>query len=268
VALSRTSLLRDKDASAEVLSSRLGDLRLGSARRDSREQSEDDSVYQSRMWEKESPVMDYERLGRSGLKKILRSNPPDVPHYQKALDERKRRDQFWVLIVGCAGTLLTVLSLSFGGSKTLAAQVKQESWQRVLSANQQFENYKNDFIQFGHSPQAKRSRNTEDWTDVQLISIADQTVSHLEYVETMVAIYLKVSSKQDRLAIWPLITEQIGTTRKRLDQQVEVANLMITTLRTPGVVAETMHMRDDLRKAEEDLEGARKEIEAAEAKLQ
>ena len=123
--------------------------------------------------------MDYEKLDRRDLSKILRCNPPDVPHYQKALEERKRRDQFWMLIVSCAAIRLTVMS-SFGRAKTFAPQVKQESWQRVLSTNQPFENYRNDFIQFGQSPQAKHSRNTEDLTDVQLVSVADQTVSHLE----------------------------------------------------------------------------------------
>ncbi len=211
--------------------------------------------------------MDYGKLSRRDLNKILRCNPPDVPHYQRALDERKRRDQFWMLVVSCVGILLTVISSSFAYVKIFTPQVKQESWQRVLSANQQFENYKNDFVQFGQSPQAKRSRNTEDLTDVQLVSVADRTVSHLESIETMIAIYLKVSSKQDRLAIWPLITDQIDTTRKRLDQQVQVTNALISLLKTPGVVAEAMRMRDDLRRVGEDLEGARKEIEPAEAKL-
>jgi len=162
--------------------------------------------------------------------------------------------------------LLSVISSSLMLVNTFA-QVKQESWQRVLSMNQQFENYKSDFIEFGHSPQALHSRNTEDLTDVHLVMMADQTISHLEYIETIVAIYLKVSSKQDRLAIWPLITDQIDTTRKRLEQQIQVTNSQISLLKTPGVVDEAMRMRDDLRKVKEDLEGARKEIEAAEAKL-
>jgi len=211
--------------------------------------------------------MDYKKLGRRDLNKILSFNPPDVPHYQRALEERKRRDQLWMLVVSCAAILLTVISSSFGRAKTFAPQVKQESWQRVLSTNQQFENYKNDFIQFGQSPRAKHSRNTEDLTDVQLVSVADQTVSHLEYTETMVAIYLKVSSKHDRLAIWPLITDQIDTTRKRLGQQVQVTNTLIPLLKTPGALAEAIHMRDDLRRVEQDLDGATREIEAAEAKL-
>ncbi len=211
--------------------------------------------------------MDYQKLGRRDLNKILRCNPPEVPHYQKALEERKRRDQFWMLVVSCAGILLTLTSLSLGHANPSVPQVKQERWQRVLSMNQRFENYKNDFIQFGQSPQAKHSRNTEDLTDVQLVSAADQTVSHLEYVETMVAIYLKVSIKQDRLAIWPLIIDQIGMTKKKLDQQVQVTNALISILKTPGVVGEATLMRDDMRTVEQDLDGAMKEIEAAEAKL-
>jgi hypothetical protein len=162
--------------------------------------------------------------------------------------------------------LLAVLSSFFGLANT-SAQVKQESWQRVLSMDQQFENYKNDFIQFGQSSHAARSRNAEDLTDVQLVVVADQTISHLECIETLVAVYLKVSSKQDRLAIWPLISNQIDNTRKRLDQQVQVVNTLISVLKTPGVIAEAMRMRDDLRKVGEDLEGARKELEAAEGKL-
>jgi hypothetical protein len=211
--------------------------------------------------------MDYERLGRRDLKKVLSCNPPDVPHYQKALEERKRRDQFWMLIVSCASILLTVISSSFGRANLPAPQVKQESWQRLLTMNQQFENYKNDFIQFGQSPQAKHSGNTEDLTDVQLVSVADQTVSHLEYIETMVTIYLKVSSKQDRLAIWSLITDQIDTTKKRLAQQIQVTNALISLLKSPGVVGEATRMREDLRRVVQDLDRALTEIEAGEARL-
>lgn len=166
---------------------------------------------------------------------------------------------------GHATVLLSALA-----SLTLAnphEQVKQENWQRLLTMNQRFENYKSDFIEFGRSPQAKRSRNSEDIIDVHLVMTADQTVSHLEYIEAMVAIYLKVSNKQDRLAIWPLITDQIATTKKRLEQQVQLTNAQIPLLRTPGVVAEAMRMRDDLRNVEENLEGAMNEIEAAEARL-
>jgi len=210
--------------------------------------------------------MDYEKLSRRDLNKILRCNRPDFPHYQKALEERKRRYQFWMLIVSCGALLLTVIS-SFGRANTVAPQAKQESWQRLNTRNQQFENYKNDFRQFGQTSHAQRSGNAEDYTEMQLMVVADQIIVHLEYVETSVEIYLKVSSKQDRLAIWPLITEQMDTTRKRLNQQVEVTNALITELRTPAVVSEAIRMRDDLRKVEEDLEGARKEIEAAEAKL-
>jgi hypothetical protein len=163
--------------------------------------------------------------------------------------------------------LLTLISSSFGRANPSAPQVNQASWQRVLSTNQQFENFKNDFIQFGQSPQAKHSRNAEDLTDVQLVSVADQAVSHLECIETMVAIYLKVSSKQDRLTIWPLITDQVYAAKKRLDQQVQVTNVLISTLKTPGVVQEASRMRDGLRSVEQDLDEAMKEIEAAESKL-
>jgi hypothetical protein len=212
-------------------------------------------------------LIDYKKLSRRDLHHILNNNPLEVPHYQRALEERKRRDQFRMLIVSCAAVLLTVIPPLFGRAKTLMPQVKQESWQRVLSANQRFENYKNDFIQFGQSPQAKHSRNTEDLTDLQLVSVADQAVSHLEYIETMVAIYLKVSSKQDRLAIWPLITDQIDATKRRLDQQVQVTNALLTSLKTPGVADEATRMRDDLRRVDQDLDGSMKEIETAEARL-
>jgi hypothetical protein len=208
--------------------------------------------------------MDYEKLGRRELKKIQMCNPPDVPHYKKALDERKRRDRRWMLIVTCTATLLTVISLLFGLAHTFAAQVKQERWQHLLTMNQQFENYKTDFKQLF---QTSRSSQNEDMIDLQLVGVADHTVVHLEYIQTIMAIYLKVSSKQDRLAIWPLITDQMDYTRKRLDLQIEMVNVSISAIRRPGVVAEAMHMRDDLRQVEEDLDGTRKEIEVAEAKL-
>jgi hypothetical protein len=144
------------------------------------------------------------------------------------------------------------------------AQVKQESWQRVLLMDDKFENYKNDFIQFGQA----RSNSPEASTDVALVVVADQTVTHLRCVETLVAIYLKVSTKQDRLTIWPLITDRVAEINKRLGQQVEVTNTQITQLHTPVVVAEAMRMRDDLRQLTADLDGAMKEIETQEAKVQ
>jgi hypothetical protein len=144
------------------------------------------------------------------------------------------------------------------------AQVKQESWQRVLLMDDKFENYKNDFIQFGQA----RSSSPEASIDVALVVVADQTVSHLRCVETLVAIYLKVSTKQDRLTIWPLITDRVTEITKRLGQQIEVTNTQMTLLNTPAVVAEAMRMRDDLRQLSAGLDGAMKEIETQEAKVQ
>jgi hypothetical protein len=94
---------------------------------------------------------------------------------------------------------------------------------------------------------------------VALVVVADQTVSHLRCVETLVAIYLKVSTKQDRLTIWPLITDRVTEITKRLGQQIEVTNVQMTLLHTPAVVAEAMRMRDDLRQLTLDLDGAMKE---------
>lgn len=224
-------------------------------------------VYQSEV-KKGGPVVDYEKLSRRDLNKILMCNPPDVPHYQKAIEEQKRRNQFWRLIISCAALLLTVISSSsLGRDNPFALQVKQESWRRLNTRSQQFENYKNDFRQFGQSPHARRSRDAEDLTDVQLMVIADQVVVHLEYMETILEVYLKVGTKKDRLAIWPLVIDQVSTTRNRLDQQVEVINALIAGVRTPAVITEAMHMRDDLRGVGQDLDGAVKEIEAAEANL-
>jgi hypothetical protein len=156
--------------------------------------------------------------------------------------------------------LATLLLLPLNGY----AQVKQESWQRVLLMDDKFENYKNDFIQFAQA----RSTNPEASTDVALMIVADQTVSHVRCVETLVVIYLKVSTKQDRLTIWPLITDRVTEITNRLGQQIEATNLQMTLLRTPVVVAEAMRMRDDLRQLTVDLDGAMKEIETAEAKIQ
>ena len=144
------------------------------------------------------------------------------------------------------------------------AQVKQDSWQRVLLMDDKFENYKNDFRNFS---QASASR-PEVSTDVALIIVADQTVGHLRCVETLVAIYLKVSTKQDRLRIWPLIIDRVTEITKRLDQQVEVTNTYLTLVHTPAVVTEAMRMRDDLRQITVDLDGEMKELETAEAKIQ
>lgn len=156
--------------------------------------------------------------------------------------------------------LATLLLLPLNGY----AQVKQESWQSVLLMDDKFENYKNDFLQFGQA----RSSSPEASTDVALVVVADQTVSHLRCVETLVAIYLKVSTKQDRLTIWPLITDRVTEITKRLGQQIEVTNVQMTPLHTPAVVAEAMRMRDDLRQLTLDLDGAMKEIKTQEAKIQ
>jgi hypothetical protein len=211
--------------------------------------------------------MDYEKLGGRDLRKLLRCNRPDVPHYQGVVRERKWGSEFWKLIVSCAVILTTVIASSFVHANTFASQASQESWQRLNTRNQQFENYKNDFRQFGQSSHARQSRDAEDMTDIQLMVVADQVTVHLECTETMIEIYLKVLAKKDRLEIWPLITERLDATRQRLDQQVGVINALVTGLKTPAVITEAMHMRDDLRGVEQDLDGTVKELEAAEAKL-
>jgi len=156
--------------------------------------------------------------------------------------------------------LATLLLLPLNGY----AQVKQESWQRANLMDDKFENYKNDFRQFALA----RPSSPDAETDMTFMVVADQTVSHLRCVETLVAIYLKVSIKQDRLTIWPLITDRVTEITKRLDQQVEVTNTYLTLVHTPAVVAEAMRMRDDLRQLTVDLDGAMKEIETQEAKVQ
>jgi hypothetical protein len=98
--------------------------------------------------------------------------------------------------------------------------------------------------------------------------VADQTVSHVRCVETLVAIYLKVSTKQDRLAIWPLITDRVTEITKELDHQLEMTNASLATIQNPDVITEAMRMRDDLRQLTTDLDGAMREIEAQEATLQ
>jgi hypothetical protein len=155
--------------------------------------------------------------------------------------------------------LAVLLFLPFNGY----AQ-KQESWQRVLLMDDKFENYKNDFIQFGKAS----SSSPEASTDLALVVVADQAVGHLRCVETLVAIYFKVSTKQDRLAIWPLITDRVTEITKRLGQQIEVTNTQMTLVHAPVVAAEAMRMRDDLRQLTADLDGAMKEIETQEAKIQ
>ena len=160
--------------------------------------------------------MEYEKLGRRDLNKILICNPPDAPHYLKALEERNRRNRFQTLIVSCTALLLAAVSpLAFGRCKNFAPQLEEENWRRLNTRNQQFENYKNDFRQFGQASQTRRSRNAEDMTDVQLMVVADQVVIHLEYMETIVEVYLKVVTKKDRLTIWPMMTNQVGITKKK-----------------------------------------------------
>jgi len=156
--------------------------------------------------------------------------------------------------------LLALISIPLTG----AAQTKQENWQSLNRMNQRFENYRIDFAQVGKTKHAARSRNEEDLTDLGLTIVADQVVAHLESVEALITVYLKVLNKQDRIAIWPLITEQIANTSNRLERQVEVINVEMTALKTPAMITEAMRMRDDLRKVIENLAGAQKELEQAE----
>jgi hypothetical protein len=116
--------------------------------------------------------MDYTKLNRNELTKTQMCNPPDVPHYQKALEERKRRDQIWMLISTIALTVLTFISQLFVLGHTVVAQVKQQSLEHLLTMNQQFLNYRTDFVQFGEPRNA-------DWTNLSLVALADQTVVHL-----------------------------------------------------------------------------------------
>src|SRR5271168_1432713 len=83
--------------------------------------------------------------------------------------------------VGMKSLLLaTLLLLPLNGY----AQVKQESWQRANLMDDKFENYKNDFRQFALA----RPSSPDAETDMTFMVVADQTVSHLRCVETLVAI--------------------------------------------------------------------------------
>jgi hypothetical protein len=59
----------------------------------------------------------------------------------------------------------------------------------------------------------------------------------------------------------------MANTSKRLERQIQIRNAEISAMKTPGVIAEAIRMRDDLRKVIENLEGAQKELEQAESNI-
>src|SRR5258708_38044069 len=82
---------------------------------------------------------------------------------------------------------------------------------------------------------------------MNLEATSSTATDYLAAVGTLLEIYSDLSCEEDRAAIRPVIKREIGFYSMQIEPSINEANLSIAHTHMPGVAAEAIHMRDDLR---------------------
>lgn len=131
----------------------------------------------------------------------------------------------------------------------LSAQSQSSTQSNLAAKEKRFIAYHSDFIDF-----AKAVQNSEEFEYVYGFSdLAHETVEQVDAVIALLKIYNALSCNEDRAKISPIIREEVVTYSKYIELSIQSANLSLSAIKRPGVVAEGIRMRDDLRELKDIL---------------
>lgn len=136
------------------------------------------------------------------------------------------------------GLLILVFS---GTSKT------QSNPSAFYDKAERFSNYDKDFISFAT---ADNNDKQEHEAARELGEIAGDASERLSSAGFLVEIYDRLSCPEDRASIRPVIEGEFSIYKKLMDNSIDDANLNVASTQKPAVAAEGIHMRDELREAE------------------
>jgi hypothetical protein len=106
-----------------------------------------------------------------------------------------------------------------------------------------FHNYGHDFVDFARGDEYEPSDGLAD--------TAWEVEGHISAVMALLDIYDRLSCPPDRDAARIVIRRQLSYYSKDVDSEVKLSNMGIEHTKKPGVAAEAMRMRDELRDVQE-----------------
>jgi len=151
--------------------------------------------------------------------------------------------------------IMAMLTFVMSFSKVNKVMGNQQNLETVYSSLQtqekRFVNYDQDFVGFTISGQTV---DTEYEVASSLEAMASSASGEVHAARTLVYVYYSLSCVEDRSRIKPLVQEELSMYSHLLSLGVNKTNIDIATTKRPGVAAEAINMRDDLRRTKDTLD--------------
>ncbi len=149
--------------------------------------------------------------------------------------------------------LSAVSSLSFLGdaSKIEAQTERQPDETSLLREGDRFHNYAADFGAFA---KAANPDYDQAFLDFDLADIGFQTAERLSSAATLVGIYSDLRCREDRTPTKARIEIDLRNFSDAMNVDVDKLNRRIPEIKEPGVAADAIQMRDELRNASSTLD--------------
>ena len=129
-----------------------------------------------------------------------------------------------------------------------------EASDKLAAKERRFNEYSKNFLDFAEfSPKSDCGSERMMATDLQTVS--SEAAEYVGSVHTLLTVYGQISNKEDRAAITFLLQQKFRAYYSPLiENLIKQTNLVISDTRRPGVAAEAMRMRDDLRETKDILD--------------
>ena len=154
-------------------------------------------------------------------------------------------------------SLLVVLCLVLprGASGVLAQSQPQSNYADRLNAKEKrFVEYQKDFVDFAKAAVSSDAPALEYETAFELQTVAGETADRLHAARIFMEIYSKLSCEEDRARIAPVIEREFLLDSQQMELSIKEATVAISYMKRPGVAAEAVRMKDDLREARSSLD--------------
>jgi len=128
----------------------------------------------------------------------------------------------------------------------VSAQTGLPSSAKLLhSKEKRFDEYQEDFLSFAKSAMGVGGSEYEAGFD--FYTIAAETGERLHAARTLLEIYDDLLCEEDRARIRFRINSELLYYGKEIDLSIQQVNVYIPATKRPGVAAEAIRMKDDLR---------------------
>jgi hypothetical protein len=150
----------------------------------------------------------------------------------------------------CVVSLLTALAfVGVFGARPLRAAPQSPLKMNVdlIDAKEKaFVNYQQDFLDFS---KALVGNSDERAVVDGFGAVAERVNDYLDAARALLLVYNDIQCDSDRIAVTPVISEQLSHYAKLMDSETQELNGYLTFTRTLGTAATANQMREDVRSA-------------------